>query len=113
MAGDGDLVLREDLLATLVGSPAGVLWDVRGIAGAGKSVLLREVGRRAAASDVVAVMEPESYLTAFEQEDAAGGAPGPGDELRRFGRAASAMMSGLAGRSARGAVEGVLNVIGQ
>ena len=114
MAGDGDLVVREGLVGELAGSAAGVLWDVRGIAGAGKSVLLREVERRASRSDVVVLVEAEDYFTAFEQgEAAAGDAGGPGGELRRFGRATSALLNGLLDRSARGAVEGVFNDIGQ
>jgi hypothetical protein len=114
MAGDGDLVVREDLVGVLTGSAAGVLWDVRGIAGAGKSVLLREVERRVSRSDVVVLVEAEDYFTAFEQgATAAGDAGDPSVGLRRFGRATSALLNGLLDRSARGTAVEVLNEIGQ
>jgi len=111
MAGDGDLVVREYLLSELAGSPAGVVWDVQGIAGAGKSVLLQELGRRAGRRDLVIPLEMQDYFTAFEQGEAAvGRASGPRGELRRFGRALSAVVGVLLDRSAG---EAVLNDIGQ
>ena len=107
MAGDGDLVVRQELLGLLLGSAPGVMWDVRGIAGAGKSVLLREVERRAARDDVVVLLEMQDYFTAFGQGETAADAPGEaGEELRRFGRALSAVMSGLRDLSA--AAQGVV-----
>jgi hypothetical protein len=111
MAGDGDLVVREYLLSKLADSPAGETWDVRGIAGAGKSVLLREMGRRAGRRDLVITLEMQDYYTAFERGEAAiGRAREPGGELRRFGRALSAVAGPLLERPAR---EAVLNDIGR
>jgi hypothetical protein len=115
MAGDGDLVVRENLLGVLTGSAPGVVWDVRGTAGAGKSVLLRETGRRAGRRDVVLQLEMQDYFTAFEQGGAAvGQADGLGGELRRFGRALSALVDGLLDQAAeRGALAELLNDIGE
>jgi hypothetical protein len=111
MAGDGDLVVREHLLGELEDSAPGVVWDVRGIAGAGKSVLLRELGRRAGRRDVVIPLEMQDYYTAFERGEAAGGRPGgPGGELRRFGRVLSVMAGALLDRLA---CERALNDIGR
>ncbi len=111
MAGDGDLVVRESLLSELAGSPGGVVWDVRGIAGAGKSVLLREMGRRAGRRDLVLQLDMQDYFTTFDRgEAAAGRARGPQAELRRFGLALSAVAGALLDQPAR---EAVLNGIGE
>jgi hypothetical protein len=110
MAGDVDLVVREELVGRLTGG-AGVR-DVRGAAGVGKSMLLREVERRADPGDVVVLVEMQDYFTAFEQ--GRGAVAGPGGELRRFGRMLSVVVSGLRDRqAARGAAEGILNEIGR
>jgi hypothetical protein len=116
MAGSQELVVREELLRPLLESRLGVVWDVRGIAGAGKSLLLRDLERRAGRDDVVVLVELRDYFTAFEQGEAAADRfGGPGGELRRFGRVLSAVMNGVGSTSptVRGAVEGVLNDIGR
>jgi hypothetical protein len=115
MAGDGDLVVREPLLSELTGPAPGVVWDVRGTPGAGKSILLRELGRRAGRQDLVVQLEMQDYFTAFEQgEETVGRASGPRGELRRFGRMLSAMVSGLLDQAAeQGALVELLNDIGE
>src|SRR5271165_7695320 len=115
MAGNQDLVVREELLSRLLESGLGVVWDVRGIAGAGKSVLLREVQRRAGQDDVVVLVEMQDYFTAFQQGEAASDFGGPGGELRRFGRVLSEVMNGLREISpaVRKAIEDILNDIGR
>jgi hypothetical protein len=98
MAGDAELVTRPELLERIVGEGAdgaGALWDVRGIVGAGKTVLLREVERRAGEDDVVMWVEARD-LTVFDQEHAVpGAAVSPEDELRRISRVLSSASKGL------------------
>jgi hypothetical protein len=116
MAGSEDLVVREELLRPLLESRLGVVWDVRGIAGAGKSVLLRHIQRRASRNDVVVLVALRDYFTAFDQGEAAADRfGGPGGELRRFGRVLSAVMNGLRDISptVRGTAEHILNDIGR
>ena len=115
MVGDGDLIVREDLLGLLLNSGCGVVWDVRGNAGAGKSVLLRQVQQRAGPNDVVVLIEMQDYHRPFEfGEGAVDGVGGLGGELRRFGQAVAAVIDGLLDRSAtRAAVGEILEDIAQ
>ena len=101
MADDQDLVVREELLRPLFESRLGVVWDVYGISGAGKSMLLREVERQAGEDDDVVLVELRDYFTAFERGEAANRFGGPAGELRRFQRLLSAVMKGC-GTSRRG-----------
>jgi hypothetical protein len=115
MAGDQDLVVREELFRPLSESRLGVVWDVYGISGAGKSTLLRDVERRAGEHDVVVLVELRDYFTAFERGNAAGRLGDPAGDLRRFQRVLAAVMNGLRDKSprARAAVENILNDIGR
>ena len=120
MANDADLVIRADLLDQITGSTtpgSGGLWDVRGFAGAGKSILLRGVERQAGSQDAVVLVEMQDYFTALDRDLDQDGVTDdvPADrneELRRFSQALSAVIGGLRDRSgARDAVEDILNDI--
>jgi hypothetical protein len=116
VAGNQDLVVREGLLRPLLESRLGVVWDVRGIAGAGKSLLLRDLQRRVSQEDGVVLVDLQDYFTTLGPgESAADRFGGPGGELRRFGRVLSTVMEGLRYTTPkmRGAIEDILNAIGR
>lgn len=97
-----DFVGRENLLATILngGAGTGAFYDVRGIAGAGKSVLLRELERRIGGEHVVVLIDAKDYFTAFEQKGATPGgqAADPRGEFLRFIRVMPSILLSVADR---------------
>jgi hypothetical protein len=97
MAGDADLVARPELLAQLRGEGvdgAGGLWDVRGIVGAGKTVLLRAVERQAGKHDVAIWIDAQDLAPFAQDRGGIGAAVSPDDELRRISRVLSSAAAG-------------------
>src|SRR5258708_322543 len=106
---------REEYLARIFagGVHMGAFYDLRGISGAGKSVLMHEVERRAVAEHAAVLVDLKDYFSAFERD--ADESMGVREEAQRFCQAMTAILNGLRDRPSplSDAVQDMLNEVGK